>query len=455
MFGLSPREVRFGLVISATHLGQHFLMRLIPPLIPALAVAFEYPLWQLGLLVSLYALGQGVIQAPLGVLSDRYDRLYLLPTGITVAGLGYVLVAGAPVLEAWVPGISLLGHSFEGGFLVMGVGMLVVGLGCSVVHPTAYPMITVNTAPGNKGKVLGAFGSSAKFGDAAAPAVIGVLILVLVWHRILLILGVVGAIFGVVLFFVFRGDEFDTLPAARRNAATRTGASSTSIWKAERRTYLYPLAVIYLFFISKMFSGEGIKTFLPAFIVAVYAYSFEVWDVSFAPESVANFYFAAMLLFAGVIQLWVGGLTDRFDTRVVLLSGAVMAVVGFLSLSLFDLGPALLLVVLCLVSVGIYGLAPARDALISDISPPELEGRTFGYIWTAISLTGVAMPPVVGYIIETQGMREGFLVLTSGVVLATGIVTLLFVDRVYRKRADSGVEPGRTDQSVDPPVESD
>ena len=442
MFGLSPREVRFGLVISATHLGQHFLMRLVPPLIPVLAVAFGYPLWQLGLLVSLYALGQGVVQAPLGVLSDRYDRLYLLPTGITLAGLGYVLFAGSLSLGASIQTVTLFGYPFEGGFLVMCLSMLVVGLGCSVVHPAAYPMITDNTAPENKGKVLGAFGSSAKFGDAAAPAVIGVLILVLVWDQILLVLGVVGTAFGVLLFFVLRGDDYDTLPAARRNAGKETSAPSKSIWEADRRTYMYPLAVIYLFFISKMFSGEGIKTFLPAFIVAVYAYSFDLLNVALEPESVANFYFAAMLLFAGAVQLGVGGLTDRYDTRLILLGGAGMAVAGFLCLSLLDLGPVLLLVVLCLIGVGIYGLAPARDALISDISPPELEGRTFGYIWTAISLAGVAMPPVVGYIIETQGMRAGFLVLTSGVVLAAGIVTLLFVDRVYLVDTDSRVEPG-------------
>ncbi len=445
MFGLSSREVRFTLVISAIHLGQHFLMRLIPPLIPVLAVSMAYPLWQLGLLISLYSLGQGLAQAPLGIISDRYDRLYILPTGITLAGFGYVLFASSTALEAAIPGITLLRYAFEGGFLVMCFAMLLVGVGCAVVHPAGYPMITDNVSPENKGKVLGAFGSSAKFGDAAAPAVIGVLILVLVWQQILLILGLLGTAFGLLLFLILQGDDYDTVPAAQQKAGDEANSSSKTIKSTDNRTYMYPLLVIYLFFITKMFSGEGIKTFLPAFIVTVYAYSFEMVNMSLGPESVANFYFSAMLVFAGVIQLGIGELTDRVDTRLILLGGAGMAAIGFLCLSLLDLGPILLLFVLFLISTGIYGLSPARDALISDISPPELEGRTFGYIWTAISLTGVAMPPLVGYIIETAGMREGFLVLTTGVVLAAGIVSLLFFNRIYLTDTETYITPGGSD----------
>lgn len=431
MFGLSARERRFTFVISVAHLSQHFLMRLVPPLIPVLAVALEYPLWQLGLLVSFFSFGSGLAQAPLGILADRYDRLYILPTGIAIGGAGYVLFAASMALEAVVPGIMLLGYQFSGGFLVMSLAMLIAGVGAAVVHPTGYPMITDNVDPSNKGKVLGVFGSSAKFGDAAAPALVAVLILALVWEQVLAILGAVCVVLGVLLFVVLRGDSYETMPAARQGDDEPADAQRGSDQSRDRRSFLYPLGVIYLFFITKMFAGEGVKTYLPAFIIAVYAYSFEVMDVTIAPESVANVYFAALLIFAGTIQLGIGGLTDRFDARLIILSGIGVAAVGFLALSLLELGPVLLLVALCLAGVGIYGLAPARDALISDVTPPELEGRTFGYIWTAIMLTSSVMPPIVGYIMETIGMREGFLVLTAGVFVSGAFASLLYVDRIY------------------------
>lgn len=439
MFGLSGREVRFAAIVSATHLTQHFLGRLIPPLIPVLAVALEYPLWQLGLFISLYALGSGLAQAPLGVAADRYDRRYLLPAGIGVGGGAYVLFAAAPALGALVPGVTLLGYSFEGAFLVMSLAMLFVGVGTAVVHPIGYPLISDNVSEDNKGKVLGAFGSSSMLGDALAPALIAVMILVLAWEEIIAVLGLACAAFAVALYLALRGDEFQTVPAAQLDDADDDAGTAgdgeasdpETIWTANRRTYLYPMVVIYVFFITKKFASDGIKTFLPAFLVAVYAYSFEFMDASFGPESVANFYFSALLLFAAVTQLGIGGVTDRYDPRTVIVGCVAAATVGFLVLALVDLGPVVLLLVLLLLGAGIWGLSPARDALISDISPPEREGRTFGYIWTAVHIAGTGMPVLVGYVMETVGMREGFMILAAGTVLAGLSISLLFLDRVY------------------------
>lgn len=457
MLGLSPREMRFTVVISATHLTQHFLGRLVPPLIPILAVAMQYPLWQLGLLISLYSFGSGLAQAPLGVAADRYDRRILLPAGIGLGGAAYLLFASASLFGGIVPDLTLLGYTFESGFLVMSVAMLFVGVGTAVVHPIGYPLISDNVSTDNKGKVLGVFGSSSMVGDALAPALIAVMILVFAWEQIIFVLGGACVVFAVALYLSLRSDEFKTVPAAQREEDSAkhgvvnpedddepeeaTGVtsenSSDSILRGDRRTYLYPMIVIYVFFVTKKFASDGIKTFLPAFLVAVYAYSFDVMDVQFGAESVANFYFSALLLFAAVTQLGIGGVTDRYDARTVIMGCVAAATVGFLLLAMFDLGPVLLLLVLLLLGGGIWGLSPARDALISDISPPEREGRTFGYIWTAVHIVGTAMPVLVGYVMDTMGMREGFMILAGGTLLAGLSISLLFLDRVY-------AEPGAT-----------
>lgn len=439
VFGLSRHELRFAVIVSSTHLTQHFLMRLIPPLIPILAVALEYPLWQLGLLVSIYSFGGGVAQAPLGILSDRYDRLYILPTGLSAAGASYVLFAMAPVLGRAVPSLPILGYTFEGGFIVMGLAMLGVGLGAAVVHPTGYPLISANVSEDNKGKVLGAFGSFSKVGDAAAPAVIGALILVLVWEQIVLILGVVGVAIGGALFLALRGEEYITVPAGRdEDDEADDDESSQRALAADNRTFLYPLVVIYVFFITKMFSSNGLNTFVPVFIVGVYAYSFELLGVFLEPESVANFYFSALLLSAAASQLVVGGVTDRYDPRAVILGCLGIATVGLVTLAVVDLSPVFLLLVLVVLGAGLWGTNPPRDALISEITPAEREGRTFGYIWTAVQLTGSVMPVLVGYVLETNGFREGFLIISAGTVLAFVSISLLFVDRIYVPAAELG-----------------
>lgn len=202
------------------------------------------------------------------------------------------------------------------------------------------------------------------------------------------------------------------------------------------------MVVIYVFFVTKMFAGKGVNTFIPAFVVGVYAYSLELGDVFLAPESVANFYFTALLLFAAGTQIVLGGLTDRYDPRAVLLSCVGVATVGLLGLALLDLSPVPLLLVMVVLGAGLWGLNPARDALISEITPPEREGRTFGYLWTAVQLTGAAVPVIVGYIMETVGMRPGFALLAAGTVLAGVSISLLYDDRVYVSKREQRVGTG-------------
>jgi MFS transporter, FSR family, fosmidomycin resistance protein len=57
-----------------------------------------------------------------------------------------------------------------------------------------------------------------------------------------------------------------------------------------------PITAIYLFFVSSGLTSHGINAFLPASIVTVYAYSFEISGVQIGAESVANLYFALVLV---------------------------------------------------------------------------------------------------------------------------------------------------------------
>lgn len=429
MYGLSGRELRFAFVISSVHFTQHVYYRVLPPLIPVLAVALEYPLWQLGLLITLYSLGMGVAQAPLGIVADRVDRRYLLPTGLAVAGGAYVLFAFAPTVGAGLPTLTVLNYAFEGGFLVMSAAMVVVGVGLAVVHPAGYPMITDNVSEANKGKILGVFGASSKLGDAATPALIAGLVLLLGWDNIVLLFGLAGVLYGIGLYIVLWTGDYVTVPSGKREdrEGDRVGDSEGD----DRRSYLYPMTAVYFFFVTSMLSTRALNSFLPAFLVAVYAYSIQVGGLAVGAESVANVYFALLLLSGAVMQLVLGSVADSYDSRAILIACMGLATVGMATLAAVDLGPLALAAVIVVLGTGLYGVNPARDALISDLSPAESEGKTFGYIFTAASLTGAPLPAVIGYVLEAVGMREGFLLFAAGTVLAAGCVLLLYSERVY------------------------
>lgn len=430
LVSLDSYEVRFTILLWVTRLGRNALSSLVPPLIPVLAVALEYPLWQLGLLVTVFSIGSGVGQAPVGYLSDMYDRRYILPTGLGFAGMSYLLFAVAPRLGALLPPVE--GVPFESTFLLMMTAMLFCGIGTSVVHPTLYPMISENIREQNKGTVLGIFGSAAKVGDASTPIIVGVLILVLLWQEIVLLIGLFGVVCSAILFVLLAG--FETEPAqslATDDSTAEPETDNDTVWESDNREYVYPMVVIYLFFITRGFAGRGIKTFVPAFIVGVYGYTLEIAGLSFAAESIANFYFSTLLVVGAATQVLVGSYVDSADARKVLVVCMSVATVSILALSFLDLSPLALFAVLLLVGVGIWGLNPARDMLISQVTPAEREGRTFGYLWTASHLTGAVIPTFVGYIADTMGLRQSFAILAVGSVLAVASILLLYSNRVY------------------------
>lgn len=430
-FGMSREEWLFGLLISSVHGIQHVFLRLIPPIIPILVVDFAAPLWQLGLLVSVYMFAGGVFQAPMGMLSDRMDRRYLLVPAITAMSVGYLIFVSATAVGTVVPSIYVVGYEFTGPFVVMAFGMFVGGLGFSGVHPVGYPLISANTSVANKGKVLGMWGSASKIGDATAPILVGVLILVTTWEVVLVILGVFGLLYATGLFFVLRAGSFETTPPTDTQP---DDAAADVEWRDVPQVFLIPISVMVVFFFLVMFATNGMITYTPVYVSDVYGYSFSLLGVTFQPESVANFYFAIMLISGAVSQLIVGASTDRYDTRTVLIGLLVVSALGLAALSLLTVSPLVLLIVFVVLGWSLFGVNPARDALISNITPAAYEGRTFGYLWT-ITLVGTSgYPVIIGYLAETIGIQASFGLLAAGPLIGIVVIALLYSPRVYRDR---------------------
>ena len=438
---LEGDERAFALLVSGVHGMDHLLKRLFPPLIPIWVVAFGYPLWQLGLLVGIRSFGSAVGQAPMGVVSDRYDRRYILPVGVGLIGLAIVAFAGVAGRGSTAELLRVAGVPLDGRFLVMLTAMFAVGVGSSTVHPTGYPLITANVDREQRGTVLGMWGSASKFGDGLAPAFVGALLLVLAWERILLLFGAVGVAYAVLLFVSL--GAYETRPAGQ--IATDEGEGQTGpTWGDDRRLYVYPLAAVFVYFTVQIMAANGVTVFLPEFVNSVYGYSFDVLGVQLTAESTASFYYSALLVVAGVAQLGTGRLVDRYDSRTILIGYLLVAaaVLGVLAVGSFS--PLALLVVLLALGVSLYGMNPARDSLVSEIAPADRQGRTFGYIWTGALLASTASPVAVGYIADVAGLRVVFFVLAGVVLLSAIPVALLLSDRVYLPTREGADAEGTT-----------
>jgi MFS family permease len=416
-------ERAFAFVISGVHGVDHVLKRLFPPLVPLWGVLYGFPLWQMGLVLGALSFGGAIGQAPLGVLSDRYDRRYILPTGIALSGLGVLAFSFTPGVDAGT--VSILGTELQVTILAMTAGTFVIGIGSSAVHPTGYPLITANVDGSRKGRVLGMWGAASKIGDGAAPALVGALTLLVAWHSVVAAFGLLGVLYAVFLFGVL--GSFETRPAhARTDDADGTSGSETGTDAAvPRRVYVYPLLVVFVYFVVHLMAAEGVSVFLPEFISSVYGYSLSVLGYELTPASTASFYYATLLVTAGAAQLGVGRLVDRYESRHLLLAFMGVSAVMLSLVSLVTLSPLVLLACLLVVGVGLWGVNPARDEIISDISPAALEGRVFGYLWTGALLAMSVAPPVIGYIGDTVGIRWAFIVLAGAIVLAMIPMVLL------------------------------
>lgn len=411
-------EWTFAVTMSGVHGLDHLAKRLFPPLVPVWAAAFGFPLWQLGVVLGAHTLGSAVGQAPIGHLSDRGDRRRLLAGGIALIGVGTAAVGAAPLVR----GGSVAG--FSPAFLALSLATLAAGLGSAFVHPTGYPLISANVPEGARGKVLGMWGSAARFGDGLAPAIVGALLLVVAWPAILV--GVGGAIVAaaVALLVVLRG--FDTAPTAREDRADRESVTR------DRRTFVYPFAAVTLYFAVQIAATNAVTVFLPQFLTASYDLGGTVAGVSLTAESSASFHYAGLLLFAGVFQLATGELVDRHDPRHVLLGFLGVGAVSLGALATLSLSHVGLIGVLVVLGASLWGLNPARDRLVDAIAPAGGEGKTFGYLWTGTLLVSAAAPPLIGYVGDRAGLRAGFGLLAVVVLLSALPVLALLSARVYR-----------------------
>lgn len=426
---VDARTGTLALLVGTIHFSFHLFMRLVPPLIPVLAVTLSLPLWKLGLLVSGYFLGSSVGLLPMGVLSDSYDRRATLSVALAVVGGGYLLFGLSPSLGTALPTFDVAGHTVTGPYLGMVCSLFVAGIGTSAHVPVGVPLLTANATPETRGRLLGVWGAGSKFGDAATPAVVGVLITVLTWDRIVLLFSVLSLCLAGLLFVVLGSDRFDTAPARTDESDGRAGRSRVSL---DRRYYLYPMVALMGYFAAYQVVVQGVLTFVPTFLTDVYAYSLTLGAIHVEPESFADFVLSILLVGAGLSRFVGGVLVDRYEHRTVLFGSLVVAAVALAAVAVLVLSAAALVATLVVFGAMLWGNSPARDSLISDMTPAEREGRTFSYLFTASRVFGALSPVLVGLVADTVGIRTGFQYLAVVTVVAALFVATLFSDRVFR-----------------------
>ena len=120
--------------------------------------------------------------------------------------------------------------------------------------------------------------------------------------------------------------------------------------------------------------------------------------------------------------------SDKYDKTLIMMGAQLGIAISMILLAVGQFGSAALLFVLILYGMSRYVQVPAQHALSSVTAAEHPQGIGFSY--TGIALGQIFSAPLIGYLMDTFGIRNAFLV--SSVFPFISIVILL----VFRKIRD-------------------
>jgi len=335
---------------------------LILPLLPFWAEKLGANPFEVGLILTVYALAQFLFTPVLGMLSDRFGRRPVILVSLLIEALGFALTALAGTLPLLL------------------VARFVGGLGASNIG-SAQAVVADVTAPKDRARGMGMVGAAIGVGFVIGPAFGGVLAgfgsTVPFW-----------AAFGVAL--VNAALVVWLLPETRgQRAASSQPAKRFALFAGWQRALQTPaiarLIVVNLFFTLAFTAMEAV---FPLFTQRVFGW-----------QATQNGY---LFTYVGVIIVimqggLVGQLVKRFGERGVQIAGLALLAVG-LALLPFSGTLAIMLMALALLSIGDGAVTPTNNALLSLAAPAEAQGETLGLSQGMAGLGRMVGPLIAGWL---------------------------------------------------------
>ena len=246
-------------------------------LIPAIGIAMDLSPSDLGLMVSLTAIGGALSLIPAGMLSDHTRRrgTLFVSTFVWIV-VGYGFASMAP--DFW--SLTLL--------------LAVAGMGASAWHPLATGTLT-QILPAQRARVLGIHAMGGTLAEVFAPVLTGALLVYVDWRQGLL-LAVVPAVALGFVFLALRGRLTVPVESEARMVDLKDLARR---WLSRAGLLLVAMISVYNMAIMA---------------VLAMATLFIVNDLGFS-EFWAGIAFAAMILAGAVLQPVLGHLSDTLGRR--------------------------------------------------------------------------------------------------------------------------------------------
>jgi FSR family fosmidomycin resistance protein-like MFS transporter len=373
--------------LSAGHLATDFANGALPALLPFMVDRFALSYTLAAALMLASAASSSLIQPLFGAWSDRRGALWLLPSGVAVAGIGIGLAAAAP--SYWL-------------VLVL---VVVSGLGVAAYHPEGSKFAAFASGR-RRASGMSLFSIGGNVGYALGPTATTPLVLAL---------GLTGGLLLAVPCLLVAVLILAAVPFLASFAPER-GASSAA---GEDRPGALALLLGVIAFRSM--TWFGLITFVP------------LWEVSLGhSKSHGSHLLSLMLLAGGLGTLVAGPLADRLGRRPVLVVS--MLAVGPLTLGYILVGGVLGAVALALVGVCVIGTFGVTMVMSQEYLPGRIGMASGLSIGLSIGLGGIAAV-ALGALADSVDLRSAMYAAAAAAVPGFVLAALLPSSRARRPLA--------------------
>jgi FSR family fosmidomycin resistance protein-like MFS transporter len=375
--------------LSAGHFATDFANGALPALLPFMVDRFDLSYTLAAALMLASAASSSLIQPVFGAWSDRRGALWLLPSGVALAGVGIALAAAAPAY--WL--VLLL--------------VVVSGLGVAAYHPEGSKFAAYASGR-RRASGMSLFSLGGNVGYGLGPTATTPLVLVF---------GLTGGLLLALPCLVVAGLLLAAVPFLASFAPEpETAASSAS--EPDRPGALALLLGVIAF---RSVAWFGLITFVP------------LWEVSLGhSKAYGSHLLSLMLLTGGLGTLAAGPIADRLGRRPVVIVS--MAATGPLILVYVLAGGIAGAFALALVGVCVIGTFGVTMVMSQEYLPRRIGMASGLSIGLSIGLGGVAAVGL-GAIADSIDLRSAMYAAAAAPLAGLVLAALLPSTRARRRLA--------------------
>jgi sugar phosphate permease len=350
-----------------------------------LMAAFSISGASLGILASAYFYSYGIMQIPVGVLSDSWGPKKTITLFSAVTAIGSLLFGLAPGF-----GTAILGRIF-------------VGLGVSAIFVAGMRVFAMWFRAGEYGRISSAYMALGGLGWFAATVPLAYLAGIFGWRSCFIVVGIAGIGLSLVTWVVVADhpEQKGYAPVIDDDYLTGEGRQSVnrSIMLVLKERHFWAIAIWFIFRGGALFGFFGL--WAGPYLVDVYRLS------PGTTGNVLSMIAFAMIFFSPIL----GHLSDKTlnSRKQVLVGTSILNSVCFLLMALYYDRMSLpwLYLLFFVMGITISSVGTLAIAATKEIFPLDIAGTAMGMINIFPFIGGVLFQPLMGLVLDRAGKVGG------------------------------------------------